>query len=155
MDNIREDETRLARWANPANKSTDYESGTCGKQFVWRPYIKDTSYFIAHTIYKEDATIEKIVNDELESFALCVRVSKLVGLDISQQYFPRLVSKQFGYNQDIPADDLNLESNEDVWDESIYLPQRQFEGHGSVRYKEWWKSEPVLIRTCVSLFPQK
>lgn len=47
------------------------------------------------------------------------------------------------YNQDIPADDVNLESNEDVWDEYIYLPRRQFEGHGSVRYKEWWKSEPV------------
>ena len=47
------------------------------------------------------------------------------------------------YNQDIPADDVNLESNEDVWDEYIYLPRRLFKGHGSVRYKEWWKSEPV------------
>lgn len=52
VGNIREEETRLTRWANPANKSTDYatlESGTCGKQFVWRPYVKDTNYFIAHT----------------------------------------------------------------------------------------------------------
>ena len=139
VGNIRDDETRLARWANQVNKSTDYatlESGTCRKQFVWRPYVKD------HTIYKEDATIEKINNDVLESFARCVRVSMLVGLDIRQQYFPHRVSKQFGYNQDIPAEDLNLESNDD-WNEYIYLPQRQYGGHVSVRYKEWWKSEPV------------
>nr|GFC15343.1 hypothetical protein [Tanacetum cinerariifolium] len=146
VGNVRDDETRLARWANPVNKITDYatlEWGTCGKQFVWRPYVKDTDHFIAHTIYKEDATNEKNDNDKLESFARCVRVSKLVGLDISQQYCPHQVSGQFGYNQDIPTEDLNLESNEDYWDEYIYLPRRQYEDYVTVRYKEWWKSEPV------------
>ncbi|GJR31361.1 protein maintenance of meristems [Tanacetum coccineum] len=100
VGNVRDDETRLAIWANPVNKRTDYatlEWGTCGKQFVWRPYVKDTDHFIAHAIYKEDATIEKIDNDELESFARCVRVSKLVGLDISQQYFPHRVSRRLRY----------------------------------------------------------
>nr|GEX63846.1 hypothetical protein [Tanacetum cinerariifolium] len=127
VGNVRDDETRLARWANPVNKRIDYatlEWDTCGKQFVWRPYVKDTDHFIAHTIYKEYATIEKINNDELESFARCVRVSKLVGLDISQQYFPHRVSRQFGYNQDIPAEDLNLERSEDYWDEYIYTSRK-------------------------------
>ncbi|GKC23188.1 protein maintenance of meristems [Tanacetum coccineum] len=156
MCNIRDDETRLARWAKSVNKSTDYaalESGTCEEHFVWRPYVKDTKHFIARTIYKEDARVEKIDNEEMDSFARCVRVSKLVWLDISQQYFPHRVSKQFGYNQDIPADVLHLESNEDAWadyatsmeNEYIYLPSRQFEGHVTVRYEEWWKSEPIAI----------
>ncbi|GJU22656.1 serine/threonine-protein phosphatase 7 long form-like protein [Tanacetum coccineum] len=108
MLDIRDDETRLARWAKLVQKSTDY------------------------------ATLE---------------VSKLVGLDISQQYFPHRVHKQFGYNQDIPADVIHLESNEDAWadyatpleNEYIYLPSRQFEGHVTVRYEKWWKSEPIAI----------
>ncbi|GJT98401.1 peptidase family M48 protein [Tanacetum coccineum] len=72
MCNIRDDETRLARWAKSVNKSTDYaalESGTCREHFVWRPYVKDTKHFIVGTIYKEDAQVEKIDNQELDSFA--------------------------------------------------------------------------------------
>lgn len=59
--------------------------------------------------------IEKIGNAEVDSFARCFRVSKLVGLDISHQYFTHLVNKQFGYNQDIPPDVIHLESTEDAW----------------------------------------
>ncbi|GKE74296.1 protein maintenance of meristems, partial [Tanacetum coccineum] len=156
MLDIRDDETRLARWAKLVHKSTDYatlESGIRGEHFVCQPYVKDTNHFIAHLVYKTTWSIEKIDNEELDSFARCVRVSKLVWLDISQQYFPHRVSKQFGYNQDIPADVLHLESNEDAWadyatpleNEYIYLPSRQFEGHVTVRYEEWWKSEPIAI----------
>ncbi|GJV77909.1 serine/threonine-protein phosphatase 7 long form-like protein [Tanacetum coccineum] len=156
MLDIRDDETRLARWAKLVQKSTDYatlESGIRGEHFVWRPYVKDTNHFISHTIYKRNGSIKKIGNEELDSFARCLRVSKLVGLDISQQYFPHRVHKQFGYNQDIPADVIHLESNEDAWadyatpleNEYIYLPSRQFEGHVTVRYEKWWKSEPIAI----------
>nr|GEZ71412.1 hypothetical protein [Tanacetum cinerariifolium] len=144
MCNIRDDETRLARWPSQLIKvliTPPLESGTCEEHFVWRPYVKDTKHITARTIYKEDARVEKIDKEEMDSFARCVRVSKLVWLDISQQYFPHRVSKQCGYNQDIPADVLHLESNEDAWadyatsmeNEYIYLPSRQLEGHMTVR----------------------
>nr|GEU71294.1 hypothetical protein [Tanacetum cinerariifolium] len=159
MCSIRDDETRLARWAKSVNKSTDYaalESGTCEEHFVWRPYVKDTKRITARTIYKEDARVEKIDKEEMDSFARCVRVSKLVWLDISQQYFPHRVSKQFGYNQDIPADVLHLESNEDAWadyatsmeNEYIYLPSRQLEGHVTVR-------SHTLFSSCIEIFIMK
>ncbi|PWA82890.1 hypothetical protein CTI12_AA172680 [Artemisia annua] len=153
---IRDDETRLARWAKLVHKSTDYatlESGIRGEHFVWRPYVNDTNHFIARTSYKTMWSIEKIGNEELESFARCVRVSRLVGLNITQQYFPHRVNKQFGYNQDIPAHVIHLESTEDAWsdyatpleNECIFLPSRQSEGHVTIRYEEWWKSEPIAI----------
>ncbi|KAH7834410.1 hypothetical protein Vadar_015680 [Vaccinium darrowii] len=38
----------------------------------------------------------------VESFARCLRVSELVGLDCMEQYLPHRVSMQFGMDQDVP-----------------------------------------------------
>nr|GEY54511.1 hypothetical protein [Tanacetum cinerariifolium] len=81
------------------------------------------------------------IQDDETRLARWAKVSKLVGLDKSQQYFPHRVHKQFGYNQDILADVIHLESNEDAWahyatllkNEYIYMPSRQFKGHVTVR----------------------
>ncbi|GKC11590.1 protein maintenance of meristems [Tanacetum coccineum] len=130
MVDIRDYETRLARWVKFVHKSTDYatlESGIRGEHFVGRPYVKDTNHFIAHLVYKTTWSIEKVGNEEVDSFARCVMVSKLVRLDTSQQYFPHRVNKQFGYHQDIPADVILLESTEDAWaDHATPLKMRMY-----------------------------
>ncbi|GJY69183.1 protein maintenance of meristems [Tanacetum coccineum] len=118
MLDIRDDETRLARWAKLVHKSTDYatlKSSIRGEHFVCQPYVKDTNHFIAHLVYKTTWSIEKVGNEEVDLFARCVMVSKLVRLDISQRYFPHRVNKQFGYHQDIPVDVILLESIEEAW----------------------------------------
>ncbi|KAI3755865.1 hypothetical protein L1987_55674 [Smallanthus sonchifolius] len=140
----RSGETRLARWAGLNNKITYFstlESGTKKEHFVWRPYVNDTDHFIAHKVYNENESFRNIDNEELESFARCLRVCKLVGLDTNQHYYPHRVCRQFGYAQDIPADILQVESNEDAWVDystplstgTVYVPSRESEGHVTVR----------------------
>ncbi|KAD2132542.1 hypothetical protein E3N88_41788 [Mikania micrantha] len=146
--------TRLAQWAGLHNEVTDYgalELGTRKEHFVWRPYARDTNHFLAHKVYNVNGSVRRINNEEVESFARCLRVCKLVGLDINQHYLPHRVSRQFGYAQDIPADTLLVEDNEDPWAKystpllngNIYIPSKDFEGHVTVRYEEWWEKEPV------------
>ncbi|KAI3702974.1 hypothetical protein L6452_28728 [Arctium lappa] len=113
-------QTRLVRWADPKHKGINYctlESVIRAEDFVWQPYLNDTNHFISREIYKENWTLESIreggYNEEVDSFARCLRVLKLVGLDITQRYFPHRVSKQFGYDQDIPGDVMQPENKED------------------------------------------
>ncbi|XP_039130411.1 uncharacterized protein LOC120266821 [Dioscorea cayenensis subsp. rotundata] len=46
-------------------------------------------------------------DDELRSFARCLRMCELVGIDCIEKYFPNRVAMQFGLDQDIPMHALN------------------------------------------------
>ncbi|XP_071733541.1 serine/threonine-protein phosphatase 7 long form homolog [Rutidosis leptorrhynchoides] len=148
------DGTRLARWAGLDSRERKYgtlDSVTGKEHFVWRPYVEDANHLFADTIYNENESYRRIDNEALDSFARCLRISKLVGLDIIQQYFPQRVCKQFGYDQDIPPYYVHLVDDEDAWadyttslsDKTLYLPSRRFEGRVTARYEFWWGSGPV------------
>ncbi|KAK9269289.1 hypothetical protein L1049_001059 [Liquidambar formosana] len=85
---------------------------------------------------------------EFESFARCLRVCELVGLDCIEQYLPHRVAMQFGLDQDIP--DRVCRSNETpeiawsnynrpIGDTKLYVPPRLFESDVTTRYSRWWK----------------
>ncbi|XP_076908912.1 uncharacterized protein LOC143565988 [Bidens hawaiensis] len=153
IHNILNGETRLHRWAG-ANKAIDtdnLEHDARIEYFVWRPCAKDNNHFISRRVYDKYWLWRRINNEEVESYARCLRACKLVGLDIIQDYSPHRVCRQFGYDQDIPADFIQIEDNIDAWVDystpllkgSVYIPSRDFKGRVSARYEEWWRKDPV------------
>lgn len=58
-------------------------------------YYKDTNHFRSHKVYNGIGSFKIIDNEAVESFSRCLRVYKLVGLDIDQRYYPHRVCKQF------------------------------------------------------------
>ncbi|PWA47709.1 Aminotransferase-like mobile domain-containing protein [Artemisia annua] len=88
------------------------------------------------------------LDEELESWVRCVRMSELVGSDGSciQQYLPHRVAMQFGMNQDVPADVARVnETHEIAWefytrpvkDAKVNIPSRLSEPYVPARYLEW------------------
>ncbi|QCD78362.1 Aminotransferase-like [Vigna unguiculata] len=85
-------------------------------------------------------------DDELESFARCMRLSELVGMECVEHYCPNRVAMQFGMDQDIPG--MLVPHNENPWisysepvtDTNLYivLSARQ-KPNVSSRYYHWWK----------------
>ena len=82
------------------------------------------------------------------SFARCLRVSELVGLDTIEQYLPHRVSMQFGMDQGIPCEVERFNEtpniawthyNMDISNFGLYVPPRLFEADVSERYLRWWK----------------
>ncbi|MBA0716528.1 hypothetical protein Golax_015352, partial [Gossypium laxum] len=54
------------------------------------------------------------LNEDIHSFARCLRVSELVGLENIEQYLPQRVSMQFGMDQDLPACFARCNGNPDI-----------------------------------------
>ncbi|GJR77202.1 ABC transporter I family member 10, chloroplastic, partial [Tanacetum coccineum] len=68
--------------------------------------------------------VAECLDEELESWVRCFRVSELVGMDGKhiEQYLPHRVAMQFGMNQDVPGDVARMNGNHGIaW-----------------RYLEWW-----------------
>ncbi|OMP12155.1 hypothetical protein CCACVL1_00095 [Corchorus capsularis] len=87
------------------------------------------------------------LDDELLSFARCIRPSELVGLDCIEQYLPHRVALQFGMDQDIPgtvsrSNDSSgsawADYNKSVWGGKLNIPSRVFEAGVTTRYLKWW-----------------
>ncbi|KAK5834351.1 hypothetical protein PVK06_018228 [Gossypium arboreum] len=107
--------------------------------FIWRPYIVDLKNWVHPSYYKQTQLITFDCNDrdeDLKSFGKCLYASMLVGLDCKEEYFPRRVAMQLGYDQDLP-------DAFPVW--SIPLEKvrfavlpRSFKPCVSVRYFNWW-----------------
>ncbi|KAH7836289.1 hypothetical protein Vadar_034345 [Vaccinium darrowii] len=101
-------EPRLARWhmVNKLNlKNIEFDVATSGKCFLWRPYIMAGTNPLIHKLYGETENwvlVGPHLVEVMESFARCLRVSELVGLDCMEQYLPHRVSMQFGMDQDVP-----------------------------------------------------
>ncbi|CAI8596559.1 unnamed protein product [Vicia faba] len=83
--------------------------------FLWRPYIKYADK--CGMFYPNDETLvplkKVLVDRQMISFVLCMRVSELVGFDSIEQYLPHRVAMQFGMDQDVP--------------------------NVTARYAKWWK----------------
>ncbi|KAL5548310.1 hypothetical protein UlMin_003541 [Ulmus minor] len=126
-----------------------------GKEFLWRPYVRNCSTFGCARVYGEEEMLVSIgsgLDEETESFARCLRVSKLVGLDSVEEYLPHRVARQFGFDQDVPgwlvlSDRTPKLAWEDyskpIGGDKLYIPSRHFEGDVSIKYLKWQKS-PLL-----------
>ncbi|KAF8391490.1 hypothetical protein HHK36_023795 [Tetracentron sinense] len=52
---------------------------------------------------RDELSNAPVVEDELRSFARCLRACELVGLDCIEQYLPNRVAMMFGMDQDLPG----------------------------------------------------
>ncbi|KAL8093395.1 hypothetical protein AgCh_035316 [Apium graveolens] len=134
-----------------------------GKEsFIWRPYVVTSSSCVLSSLYKDSEQWIVIESDDTESFARCLRVSELVGLDCIEQYLPHRVAKQFGLDQDVPPVVMRSGgSPKTAWSsynrsfrgKHIYIPPRIFESDVSSRYVIWWRGLPAvneeMVTTCI------
>ncbi|KAA8523703.1 hypothetical protein F0562_010126 [Nyssa sinensis] len=121
-----------------------------GECFLWRPYATFASNLMFGKFYRENEVwvlVKSDMEEELESFARCLRVCELVGLDCIEQYLPRRVAMQFGMDQDIPGCVARFnETPENAWssynrlirDAKLYIPPRLFESDVTAQYLNWW-----------------
>ncbi|KAJ7960735.1 putative Serine/threonine protein phosphatase 7 long form [Quillaja saponaria] len=143
---IKIDDPILARWHKVRNlkvHNTRLALNTAGESFLWRPYAILVRKCSFPNIYSEKEVwvpVDPNLNKELLSFAECLRVSELFGLDCRTWYHPHRVAMQFGIDQDIPGCVGEWPINEG----KLYIPARFFESDVTTRYLEWYR-QSVLV----------
>ncbi|XP_050877137.1 uncharacterized protein LOC127080889 [Lathyrus oleraceus] len=118
--------------------------------FLWRPYVKYADK--CGMFYGNDDILvpfkKVLVNRQMLSFVICMRVSELVGFDSIEQYLPHRVAMQFGLDQDVPSYVPRFNETKDIaWknyyrpisDKTLNFPSRFFEAGVTARYARWWK----------------
>ncbi|XP_050217302.1 uncharacterized protein LOC126668128 [Mercurialis annua] len=103
-------EPRLALWNNLISSKFDnlrLVLDSSKESFAWRPYTKPVKNWEFPKFYREEemwVSMNSCLDEELESFIRCLRVSELVGMgvDCIEQYLPHRVARQLGFDQDIP-----------------------------------------------------
>ena len=147
-------EPRIARW----NKVISHEVenvrlalDSAGESFHWRPYtliVNDCKFPKFYAEKEKYISVGPGLDEELQSFARCLRVAELVGLGCIEQYLPHRVAMQFGMDQDLPVCVPRLDETPEIaWNHyskpacnmKLYVPPRLFEADVTVRYLEWWK----------------
>ncbi|XP_054796970.1 uncharacterized protein LOC129302255 [Prosopis cineraria] len=144
-------DTVMSRWHRVKALKIDVRSvlDSAMEEFIWRPYArfggKSKNFFPENSLC---ILLDHTLEEEIESFIICMRVSELVGLDCIEHYLPHRVAMQFGMDQDIPGFVArSSETPEIAWsnyirpmrDKNIYIPSRFFEADVTTRYVEWWK----------------
>ncbi|KAF3453494.1 hypothetical protein FNV43_RR03934 [Rhamnella rubrinervis] len=116
--------------------------------FKWRPYTTDRVNWYGSKLFGDKemwVSVGPSLDELQESFARCLMVSQLVGLDCIEQYLPHRVSMQFGIDQDLPA--CVVQSNETpevawanyskpIGGKKLYIPSIHFEAGVTNRYME-------------------
>uniref|UniRef100_A0A0E0MX03 Aminotransferase-like plant mobile domain-containing protein n=1 Tax=Oryza rufipogon TaxID=4529 RepID=A0A0E0MX03_ORYRU len=115
-------------------------------EFEWRPY---GSSGFALQLDKAGIWIhgrDIVRSRELLSFAHCLRPYELVGLRCVEHYLPHRVTRQLGFDQDVPGNVPRASSNSSVaWatykmepqDVKFTLPRH--EPGVTVEYAQWWE----------------
>ncbi|XP_014517194.1 uncharacterized protein LOC106774664 isoform X1 [Vigna radiata var. radiata] len=140
----------MAKWntvkmVKNANLKLILDSSRAGNDFIWCPFVNSPPL----QLYNEnDKWVCKNPNFdyELESFARCMRVSELVGMECIEHYCPNRVAMQFGMDQDIPGmlvphkENPWISYSEPVTDTNLYIAlcARQ-KPNVTFRYFHWWK----------------
>ncbi|XVF03910.1 hypothetical protein REPUB_Repub05bG0034300 [Reevesia pubescens] len=151
---------RLALWHALKCKVHDVRSvlDSTKERFVWRPYVRRITNCDGARYYGDKAKwilIDSSLDDELLSFARCLRVSELVGPDCIEQYLPHRVALQFGMDQDIPGrvsrsnDSPEIawsDYNRSVGGEKLYIPPRHSEANVTTRYLDWWEKSMLSLQ---------
>ncbi|KAF2318468.1 hypothetical protein GH714_008018 [Hevea brasiliensis] len=145
---------RFSRWNKVRFSKVDdvgLALASAGESFVWRPYAKLLHNWRFPRFYNEKEewlSTDLGLDRDLESFACCLRVSKLVGIGFIENYFPHRVAMQFGIDQDIPGNVEQCDETSEVgWtnysrpivDSKFYVPSRLFQSGVTSRYLKWWK----------------
>ncbi|GMH25512.1 hypothetical protein Nepgr_027355 [Nepenthes gracilis] len=152
-------EPRFARWhqlhqKKIVNVGTVFESA--GDTFLWRPYALPDDLLL-NAFYREKVEFVRVSSnsdkDVVESFARCLRVCELAGVDCIENYNPHRVAMQFGFDQDIPDHVLRSDRStpEDAWKkfasavkhEFLFFPSRLYEPVVTVRYLKWQKQSEL------------
>nr|VDC64909.1 unnamed protein product [Brassica rapa] len=123
---------RLALWDDLKQKKTKSIANSKVESFEWRPYAKAN------------------LDEELISFARCIKASRLVGMDSMEYYFPNRVASQFGLLQDVPYRPVVIRNNlskEAAWEEynksidglTLYIPSRSAVSCFTSMFCKWWR----------------
>ena len=149
-------EPRLAQWHEV--KKLQYGNlqaalDSAGEHFSWRPYAtKMDNTCVLSKLCREKAdwvSVNPDLDEELESFARCLRPSELVGVEYGhciEQYLPHRVARQFGMDQDLPGNVVRFNVNNTIaWKSynkpisfgKLYIPSRFFSPEVTLRYFEW------------------
>ncbi|XP_009781168.1 uncharacterized protein [Nicotiana sylvestris] len=155
---------RIGRWHNV--KQLDVINvrniiDSSGETFLWRPYaLASVGGWSVPKFYKERSEEWTIiegqnVEQELESFVRCLRLSELVGLDCQEPYQPHRVAMQFGYDQDFPKwIPRSCSCPQVAWynysrpidsDLKLYYPSRLSESDVTAQYLRWWRKEVLFL----------
>nr|VDC64947.1 unnamed protein product [Brassica rapa] len=148
---------RLARWDDVKEGNNDVRRILDNSSFEWRPFTNTVKNWEVPKFYPEKAMWVPIgpeLDEEFISFARCIKVSELVGMDCVEHYFPNRVAAQFGLLQDVPClvNRSNL-SEEEAWDEydkpiedlTLFIPSRSAVPRVTSVFCDWWrKSFPQL-----------
>ncbi|KAE8726418.1 hypothetical protein F3Y22_tig00006992pilonHSYRG00059 [Hibiscus syriacus] len=144
-NSISRGEPRVARWNRLKVNVPDVKLAmeSAGGSFQWRPYVMSIDGWPLSKFYGDEEQHVLIdsrvcLDDEIHSFARCLRGSELVGLGSIEQYLPHRVSMQFGMDQDLPG--------------SLYVPPRLFESDVTSQYRHWWKQSVVAHRDAIKPF---
>ncbi|EOA37277.1 hypothetical protein CARUB_v10010873mg [Capsella rubella] len=146
---ISKGEPRIARWVYSQQTSENVRLNL--DDFDWRPYTKPLKNWNPPRFYPEEAmwmTADDNLDDEFVSYARCMRVSHLVGMDIVEDYYPNRVARQFGLAQDLPGliTDQRSFTEKEAWDDynksldglKLYLPSCLAPTSVTERYQDWW-----------------
>ncbi|XP_024018610.1 uncharacterized protein LOC112090774 [Morus notabilis] len=150
-------QTRLAQWHKVKKlECEDVKAvfNSSGEFFIWRPYAMEMENWVLPKFYRDKEEwllVNEGLDEELESFALCLRASELVGIDQSghfvEKYLPHRVARQFGMGQDLPGSVSWYNQTHFVaWKsynkpmnfEKLYIQSRFFSPGVTYRYFEWW-----------------
>ncbi|MFS7984802.1 putative aminotransferase-like, plant mobile domain-containing protein [Helianthus anomalus] len=111
------------------------------ESFIWRPYAVDLQNWNQPSYYQDSEQIisdSLVLDDDLQSFVRFIAPCELNGLGCKAEYHPHRVAMQFGFDQDIPGDDLS--SYKSCKFGKFFVPSRSFQPGVSKRYYDWWKS---------------
>ncbi|OAP14014.1 hypothetical protein AXX17_AT1G44960 [Arabidopsis thaliana] len=147
-------EPRLALWHGLLQRTSDARQILDSLKidsFEWHPYTKTEKEWEFPKFYPEKAVwIPASPNLDVEfvSFARCIKVSQLVGIDNVEHYFPNRVASQFGMLQDVPcAVNQNNLSQEAAWNDynkpindlALFIPSRSAIPRVTPTFCEWWR----------------
>ncbi|XP_010479545.1 PREDICTED: uncharacterized protein LOC104758383 [Camelina sativa] len=157
-------EPRLARWSNLKQRTTNARrilNHSKMDSFEWRPYTKTLKNWDFPKFYPEKAMkvpVGPSLDDEFISFARCIKVSELVGIDTVEHYFPNRVASQFGMRQDVysPLKGYRL-SREAAWnvydkridDFTLYIPSRSAKSCVVPMFCEWWRKSAETLKSTI------
>lgn len=163
-------EPRVARWHTVKKLNTKkvrFLINSAGDSFQWRPYASVSANSLSRKLYRDQGewvSTGPNLDEELESFARCLRPSELAGLECIEQYLPHRVAMQFGMDQDIPeyVPRFNM-SHQTAWNNycrpityrKLYIPPRLFESDVTNRYLEWWKRSTTAQKDAIKAFVRR
>ncbi|KAK6229679.1 Aminotransferase-like [Theobroma cacao] len=159
-------EPRAARWHRLKMNAGDVKLAidSAGTGFQWRPYaIADNNWSLPKFYGDKEQYIlnDFHLDEEIQSFAMFLRESELVGLESIEQYLPHRVAMQFGMDQDLPGCIARCNENPEIaWrnysrpiqDAVLYIPARLFESVITTQYSHWWKQSMLAQGDAIKAF---